>query len=64
MSDPNTAGKIGKLFEGMPEVTVRAEAGWSGFSQSNIAADAKAGGGLWGQSPRHVILHLRPVLSP
>jgi quinol monooxygenase YgiN len=31
MSDPATAATIGQLFEEMPEVTVWAEAGWSGY---------------------------------
>jgi len=31
MSDPNTAGEIGKLFEGMPEVIIWVESGWSGY---------------------------------
>jgi hypothetical protein len=31
MGDPNVAAEYGKLFDGMPDVTVWAESGWAGF---------------------------------
>ena len=30
-SDPNLAAEFGKLFEGMPEITVWSDSGWSSF---------------------------------
>ncbi|MBI3241890.1 MAG: hypothetical protein HYZ49_06295 [Chloroflexi bacterium] len=31
MNDPNVAAEFGKLFEGMPDISVWAESGWSAF---------------------------------
>jgi quinol monooxygenase YgiN len=31
LQDPKVAGEFGKLFDGMPEVTVWSESGWSSF---------------------------------
>jgi len=31
MSDPAVAAEFGKLFDGMPDVTVWVESGWAGF---------------------------------
>ena len=31
MSDPAVAAEFGKLFDGMPDVTVWAESGWASF---------------------------------
>ena len=33
MSDPNVAAEFGKLFEGMPDISVWAESGWASFSE-------------------------------
>ncbi len=33
MSNPNVAEEFGKLFEGMPDITIWAEAGWASFSE-------------------------------
>lgn len=32
MSNPDVAAEFGKLFEGMPDVTIWTEAGWASFS--------------------------------
>ena len=31
MADPNVGAEFGKLFDGMPDVTVWAESGWASF---------------------------------
>jgi quinol monooxygenase YgiN len=33
MSDPNVAAEFGKLFDGMPDVTIWQESGWASFSE-------------------------------
>ncbi len=33
MSDPNVAAEFGKLFEGMPDISVWGESGWASFSE-------------------------------
>jgi quinol monooxygenase YgiN len=32
MADPNVAAEFGKLFDGMPDVTIWAESGWASFT--------------------------------
>jgi quinol monooxygenase YgiN len=32
MSNPNVAAEFGKLFDGMPDITIWTEAGWASFS--------------------------------
>ena len=33
MSDPNVAAEFGKVFEGMPDISVWGESGWASFSE-------------------------------